>query len=55
MIKFIVYFCIKREMIWQQRVHDAVLSMQAYQDDEGDNSYRLFAGLADGTVAVFEV
>ncbi|XP_059152821.1 uncharacterized protein LOC131938708, partial [Physella acuta] len=48
------YSEITKEMMWQQRVHDAVLSMQAYQDDEGDNSYRLFAGLADGTVAVFE-
>ncbi|KAH9507622.1 hypothetical protein Btru_051637 [Bulinus truncatus] len=43
-----------RELLWQQRLHDAVLSMQLYQDEEGDQMFRLFAGLADGTIAVFE-
>ncbi|CAG5130294.1 unnamed protein product, partial [Candidula unifasciata] len=43
-----------REMCWQQRVHDAVLSMQVYKEDDGECSNRLFAALADGTVAVFE-
>ncbi|GFR67735.1 Ypt/rab gtpase activating protein [Elysia marginata] len=64
-----------REQIWQQRVHDAVLTMQVYREDgdtmdsamtisrstttavghpSGVNSQRLFAGLADGTVAVLE-
>ncbi|CAL1542725.1 unnamed protein product, partial [Lymnaea stagnalis] len=43
-----------KEMLWQQRLHDAVLSMEVYQDDDGDKSQRLFAGLADGTVAIFE-
>ncbi|GFN92902.1 C-jun-amino-terminal kinase-interacting protein 3 [Plakobranchus ocellatus] len=66
----------KREQAWEQRVHDAILSMQVYLEDDGtgngfDNTltsqrgerscnstshinYRLFAGLADGTVAVLE-
>ncbi|XP_055896131.1 uncharacterized protein LOC106079591 isoform X5 [Biomphalaria glabrata] len=43
-----------KELLWQQRLHDAVLSMQVYQDEDGDKMYRLFAGLADGTIAVFE-
>ncbi|XP_046560814.1 LOW QUALITY PROTEIN: uncharacterized protein LOC124269825 [Haliotis rubra] len=46
------YNMAKREKIWQVRLHDAVLSISMYVDE--DDCCRVFAGLADGTVAVLE-
>ncbi|XP_052789974.1 uncharacterized protein LOC128224223 isoform X2 [Mya arenaria] len=38
---------------WQVQLHDAILSLCCYDDSEA-NMTRIFAGLADGTVAVNE-
>ncbi|XP_067661994.1 uncharacterized protein [Haliotis asinina] len=46
------YDMAKREKIWQVRLHDAVLSISKYIDE--DDCCRVFAGLADGTVAILE-
>ncbi|XP_025114538.1 uncharacterized protein LOC112576362 isoform X3 [Pomacea canaliculata] len=40
-----------RILIWEQQLHDAVLSLCAFEDS---GTWRVFAGLADGTVAVLE-
>ncbi|KAK6194816.1 hypothetical protein SNE40_000364 [Patella caerulea] len=37
---------------WHIRLHDAVLSVCTYTED--DHQFRIFAGLADGTVAIIE-
>ena len=44
--------CVFRTQVWEQQLHDAVLSLCQYQDGAAT---RVFAGLADGTVAVLEV
>ena len=44
--------CVCRSQAWEQQLHDAVLSLCQYQDG---TATRVFAGLADGTVAVLEV
>ena len=41
-----------RSLLWEQQLHDAVLSLAQFTDGA---SVRVFAGLADGTVAVLEV
>lgn len=42
------------EQSWQIQLHDAILSVCCYDDDEVGIT-RIFSGLADGTVAVVEV
>ena len=42
-----------RQKLWQTLLHDAVLSLCSFSDD--DTPCRIFAGLADGTVAIIEV
>lgn len=44
----------KHEQIWQIQLHDAILSVCCYDDDD-IMATRLFSGLADGTIAVTEV
>jgi hypothetical protein len=44
----------KHEQIWQIQLHDAILSVCCY-DDEDIMATRIFSGLADGTIAVSEV
>lgn len=43
-----------REKLWELLLHDAVLSLCCYEDDDS-MLVRTFAGLADGTLAVTEV
>lgn len=43
-----------REKLWELLLHDAVLSLCCYKDDDS-MLVRTFAGLADGTLAVTEV
>ncbi|XP_053380466.1 uncharacterized protein LOC123534907 isoform X2 [Mercenaria mercenaria] len=43
----------KHEQIWQIQLHDAILSVCCY-DDEDIMATRIFSGLADGTIAVTE-
>lgn len=43
-----------QEQLWQIQLHDAILSVCCYDDDEASVT-RIFSGLADGTVAVTEV
>ncbi|XP_060562937.1 uncharacterized protein LOC132722444 [Ruditapes philippinarum] len=43
----------KHEQIWQIQLHDAILSVCCY-DDEDVMATRIFSGLADGTIAVSE-
>ncbi|KAL5012665.1 hypothetical protein ScPMuIL_011216 [Solemya velum] len=44
-----------REELWQMQLHDAVLSLLCRTDDVGDDlPVRIFAGLADGTIAIME-
>ena len=45
---------IRQEQLWQIQLHDAILSVCCY-DDEDSMATRIFSGLADGTVAVTEV
>ena len=40
--------------LWQIQLHDAILAVCCY-DDDSTGVTRIFAGLADGTVAVTEV
>nr|KAG5699836.1 hypothetical protein BaRGS_034610 [Batillaria attramentaria] len=40
-----------RTFVWEQQLHDAVLSICQFEDSSG---CRVFAGLADGTLAVLE-
>ncbi|KAK3601021.1 hypothetical protein CHS0354_008131 [Potamilus streckersoni] len=42
-----------RAILWQLRLHDAVLSVCCYKDDDTMVT-RIFAGLADGTIAIIE-
>ena len=49
---FITRFHLIRTKAWELKLHDSVLSLCAFQDGA---SFRVFAGLADGTVAVLEV
>ncbi|KAK3088782.1 hypothetical protein FSP39_023684 [Pinctada imbricata] len=42
-----------RDSLWQMQLHDAVLSLYCYTDEEAYVT-RTFAGLADGTLAVIE-
>ncbi|PVD33240.1 hypothetical protein C0Q70_04491 [Pomacea canaliculata] len=39
-------------LIWEQHLHDAVLSLCVFEDS---GTWRVFAGLADGTVAVLDM
>ena len=41
-----------REQLWRVGLHDTVLDICCHQEDRRN---KLFAGLADGTVAVLEV
>ncbi|KAL4219567.1 hypothetical protein ACF0H5_022141 [Mactra antiquata] len=43
----------KHEQVWQIQLHDAILSVCCY-DDEDIAASRIFSGLADGTIAVTE-
>ena len=45
---------IGREKMWELLLHDAVLSLCCYEDEDS-MLVRTFAGLADGTLAVTEV
>ncbi|KAL8575677.1 hypothetical protein ACOMHN_055866 [Nucella lapillus] len=45
------YTTADRTLAWEQQLNDAVLSLCEYRDDAAS---RVFAGLADGTVAVLE-
>lgn len=53
-ISFILMLLFSREKLWELLLHDAVLSLCCYEDDDS-MLVRTFAGLADGTLAVTEV
>ena len=44
----------RQDQKWEMQLHDAILSVCCYEDDD-IMAVRIFAGLADGTVAVTEV
>lgn len=52
--RFQINDVVYREKLWELLLHDAVLSLCCYEDDDS-MLVRTFAGLADGTLAVTEV